>query len=264
MGGGHILSLKRWLGLDLGSSFIKAALIAEDSLEKYTILPVGGSYHKQTGRVLKHIEHETGISFRDMAGMGITGVGAEGVDLAVSRFSDVAAHAKGVHLIFPEVKTIIDIGGQFTRVIRTDSQGKVRDFLLSEKCATGSGRFLQIIARILRVGLEELGSLSLKATHPVEFSTACAVFAESEAISRIAEGANPADIVAGVHQAMAAKVEMLMRRIGWEPPVALVGGGGEDEGLIKAIEGKLAINVLVPPIPRITAAIGAANLVRLN
>ncbi|MCX7981346.1 MAG: acyl-CoA dehydratase activase [Syntrophales bacterium] len=250
--------MKRWLGLDLGASFVKAALLSDGRLIDGFILPVSGRYREVVAQILETIETS------DLAGMGITGVGVEGVDLSAPRFSEVAAHARGVNLFFPHVKTVIDIGGQFTRVVRVGPGGKVLDFIISEKCATGSGRFLQIMARILHVDIEELGRLSFEATQPVEFSTNCAVFAESEAISRLAEGAKPADIVAGVHHAMAAKVEMLMKRINWEPPVAVVGGGGQDKGLIRAVEKKLQIEVVVPPQPIITAALGAASLASLD
>lgn len=251
--------MKRWLGLDLGSSFVKAAFVVDGSMINFVTLPVSGSYREQAQKALEML-----CPSGDFDGLGITGVGADGVDLPGASFSEVAAHAKGVHVLFPQIRTVIDIGGQFTRVIRLGPEGRVKDFLISEKCATGSGRFLQIMARILRVGVDELGPLSLKARQPVEFSTGCAVFAESEAISRIAEGAKPEDIVAGVHKAMAAKVEMLIRRIGLESPVAVSGGGGEDQGLVKAIEKKLGVEVLVPPQPRLTAARGVACLASLN
>jgi predicted CoA-substrate-specific enzyme activase len=138
------------------------------------------------------------------------------------------------------------------------------DFLMSEKCATGSGRFLQIIARILQVDLEDIGPLSLKSENPVEFSTNCAVFAESETISRIAEGAHAEDILAGVHRAMASKVAMLVKRIKMVPDVVLTGGGGEDAGLVQAISDVLGVKILVPDIPRLTAAFGAACLAEVE
>jgi predicted CoA-substrate-specific enzyme activase len=157
---------------------------------------------------------------------------------------------------------IIDIGGQFTKDAKITPEGRIADFLMSEKCATGSGRFLQVISRILHVSLDDIGPLSLQSANPVEFSTNCAVFAESETISRIAEGANAADILAGVHRAMAAKVSMLVKRLKLEPDVVLTGGGGEDAGLAKAIGDALKIKIRVPDQPRLTAAYGAACLAR--
>jgi len=260
MGGGNLLPVNVWLGIDMGSSSIKGVLAANDELIAGVILPVVGNYRKQAERVMEMVVEEGQVSVEDVKGVGVTGVGSEGIEVKGPRFSEVAAHIRGVMAFYPHVRTVIDIGSQFTRAIVTDGGGKVRDFIVSEKCATGSGRFLQIMARILHIDVSEMGPLSLKALHPVEFSTGCAVFAESEAISRIAEGAKPEDIVAGVHRAMASKVEMLMRRVKWEPPVALVGGGGEDTGLLRAIEEVLKINILVPLQPRLMGAFGAACL----
>jgi predicted CoA-substrate-specific enzyme activase len=157
---------------------------------------------------------------------------------------------------------VIDIGGQFTRAVKLTPQGRVADFLMSEKCATGSARFLQVIARILRIKIEDIGPLSLKSQRPVEFSTNCAVFAESETISRIAEGARTEDILAGVHRAMAAKVAVLVERLGIEQDVVLTGGGSEDSGLVSAVGEALGVDVLVPEQPRLTAALGAAVLAK--
>jgi len=147
----------------------------------------------------------------------------------------------GCHYLFPSARTVINIGGQFTKVAKITPQGRVVDFLMSEKCVAGSGRFLQVIARILHVTLENIGPLSLQSREPVEFSTNCAVFAESETISRIAEGARAEDILAGVHRAMAIKVAMLVKGVKMEPDVVLMGGGGEDAGLVLAIGEALAL-----------------------
>ena len=204
--------------------------------------------------------HGAGISMEQLSGLVVTGLGAESAPFAARQISDISCQAKGCHCLFPTARTIIDIGGQFTKAAKITPQGRIADFLMSEKCATGSGRFLQVIARILHVSLDDIGPLSLQSENPVEFSTNCAVFAESETISRIAEGAKAADILAGVHRAMAAKVSMLVKRLKLEPDVVLTGGGGEDAGLVKAIGDALKIKILVPDQPRLTAAFGAACL----
>jgi hypothetical protein len=150
----------------------------------------------------------------------VTGLGNESPPFPARLISDISCQAMGCHRLFPQARTVIDIGVQFTKVVKITPQGKIADFLMSEKCATGSGRFLQVIARILQVRLEDIGPLSLQSQKPVEFSTNCAVFAESETISRIAEGTRAEDILAGVHRAMAAKVAMLVKRVKMEPDVA--------------------------------------------
>jgi predicted CoA-substrate-specific enzyme activase len=172
--------------------------------------------------------------------------------------SDVSCHGKGVHYFFPEVRTIIELGGQSSKVIRVDERGKAIDFVISEKCAAGSGRFLQLMSKVLRIGFEDIGPLSMESKKAVEFSTGCAVFAESEAISRISEGACKEDILAGVHQAIAMKIINLLERIGSEGEIAITGGGAKDVGLIMTLEEKIGTKLLIPQDPLLTAALGAA------
>jgi len=160
--------------------------------------------------------------------------------------------------MFPSVRTLIDIGAQFSKAIRLNDKGKVANFILNEKCAGGSGKFIQVIARILHMKIEDIGKFSIQSDNPVEFTTGCAVFAESEAVSRIAEGALPGDILAGVHKAMASKIVNLVVRLGLTGDCAITGGGAKDHGLVRAIKTELNTDVLVPEEPRITAAFGAA------
>jgi predicted CoA-substrate-specific enzyme activase len=210
------------------------------------------------------VTQQAGIRFENISGLVATGLGAESVPFEARQVSDVSCQAMGCYRQFPNARIIIDVGGQFTKIAKITPQGRVADFLMSEKCATGSGRFLQVIARILQVSLEDIGPLSLRSQNPVEFSTNCAVFAESETISRLAEGASPEDILAGVHRAMASKVSMLVKRMKMEQDVVLTGGGGEDEGLALAINAVLQTKVMVPVKPRLTAAFGAACLASID
>ena len=172
--------------------------------------------------------------------------------------NEVRCEAKALSHILVSIRTVIDIGGQFTRVFKVDSRGKATDFVVSEKCAAGSGMFLQVIARVLQVNLAEIGELSLKSKQRVDFSAGCAVFAQSEAICRIAEGSSKEDILAGIHRAMAAKTLNLVERVGIQPDCALIGGGAKDTGLVKSLEEVLGIFLFVPEEPQIIAALGAA------
>jgi (R)-2-hydroxyacyl-CoA dehydratese activating ATPase len=251
---------KYYAGLDAGSVSIKAALVCDNQLIASSLLPSGGNYKDGVRKALENALAQASISMEQLAGIIVTGLGAESAPFAARQVSDISCQAKGCSLIFPSARTIIDIGGQFTKAAKITDQGRVADFLMSEKCATGSGRFLQVIARILQVSLDDIGPLSQQSKNPVEFSTNCAVFAESETISRLAEGATPEDILAGVHLAMAAKVNMLVKRLKLTPDVVLTGGGGEDAGLVQAISAALKVKVLVPQSPRLTAAYGAACL----
>jgi (R)-2-hydroxyacyl-CoA dehydratese activating ATPase len=253
-------SIKTYAGVDIGSVSIKAALVTKGRLIAWDLEASGGSYKEAARKVLVHVLALAGLKMEDLSGIVVTGVGIDSAPFPARQVSDISCQVTGCRNLFPSARTVIDIGGQFTKVAAISMQGKIADFLISEKCATGSGRFLQVIARILRINLEDIGPLSLQSQHPVEFSTNCAVFAESETVSRIAEGARPEDILAGVHQAMAAKVAMLVKRIKLVPDVVLTGGGGEDAGLVKAISETMGIKILVPSLPRLSAAYGAACL----
>jgi len=252
--------MKYYAGVDIGSASIKAVLMRSHRIVASEIMASGGNYRDAARIVLDGVLSKGGIGEGDLSGIVVTGLGAESASFEARQVSDISCQAMGCRYLFPTVRTVIDIGGQFTKVAKISSEGRVADFLMSEKCATGSGRFLQVIARILHVNLEDIGGLSLKSRHPVEFSTNCAVFAESETVSRIAEGARAEDILAGVHRAMASKVAMLVKRVKMEPDVVLTGGGGEDAGLVLAISDALGVKLLVPEQPRLTAAFGAACL----
>jgi predicted CoA-substrate-specific enzyme activase len=139
-----------------------------------------------------------------------------------------------------------------------DGQGSVHNFLMSGKCAGGSGRILQVIAKVLQVKVEEIGEMSLKSKKKVEFNTGCAVFAESEAISRLSQEVTKEDLLAGIHRALAAQINSLAERLGVEQDVAMVGGGARDAGLVQAFKEITGLSILVPPRPHLTAALGAA------
>lgn len=252
--------IRYYAGLDMGSVSIKAAIVKNGRAVALVLIPSKGSYKEAAKKALKAALADAAIALEALSGVVVTGLGARSTPFDARQVSEIACHAKGCHVLFPTARTIIDIGGQFTRAAKITDKGRIADFLISEKCATGSGRFLQVISRILQVPIEQIGPTSLQSRNPVEFSTNCAVFAESETISRIAEGAKPADILAGVHRAMAAKVKMLAKRVTLTPEVVLAGGGGEDEGLVRAVESAIGRNLLVPQRPRLTAALGAAFL----
>jgi (R)-2-hydroxyacyl-CoA dehydratese activating ATPase len=246
------------LGVDIGSAFSKAVVCKDKAVRSYTIMPSGGNYKETAWKAAELALGKAALSFSDISYTIATGYGATTVDFADQSVTDISCHAAGVHQLFPRVRTLIDIGAQFSKAIRLNDAGKVINFLLNEKCAGGSGKFLHVIARILHMNIEEIGELSLKSHNPVEFTTGCAVFAESEAVSRIAEGALPSDILGGVHKAMASKIINLVVRLGIAQDCAITGGGAKDTGLVSTIETELGASIVVPREPRITAAFGAA------
>ncbi len=252
--------MKHVLGIDVGSSFAKAVVVRDGTLIAYATSPSGGSYSDSARRVSDEAIAKASISRSDISATIATGYGAGTIGFADRTVADISCHAAGVRHFFPSARTVIDIGSQFCRVIRLDSEGRPANFVQNEKCAGGSGKFLQVIARILHMKVEDIGDLSLQSTNPVQFTTGCAVFAESEAVSRIAEGASPADILAGVHKAMSAKIVNLTIRLGLVPDCAVTGGGAKDFGLVQTLEAELESKVLVPEEPWITGALGAAVL----
>ena len=248
------------LGIDIGSGYSKAVVCKDNILRSYAVLPSGGDYREAVKAVTDEALKRAGISSGDVSRKIATGYGAAMVDFSDQTTTDISCHAAGVHYLFPTVRTVIDIGAQFSKAIGVNDEGKVTNFVMNEKCAGGSGKFLQVAARILHIKVEEIGALSLTATKPVEFTTGCAVFAESEAVSRVAEGALAGDILAGIHKAMASKIVNLVVRLGLTPDCAVTGGGAKDIGLVRTIEAELGVAVKVPDEPQITAALGAALL----
>jgi (R)-2-hydroxyacyl-CoA dehydratese activating ATPase len=248
------------LGIDVGSSFSKAVVCENGRERSYAIAPSGGDYKGAVKSVVEDALKAAGLSMDHISRTVATGYGAAMADFADQTFTDISCHGAGIHHLFPSVKTVIDVGAQFSKAIGINEAGKVTNFVMNEKCAGGSGKFLHVIARILHITIDEIGPLSLTAVRPVEFTTGCAVFAESEAVSRIAEGYLAGDILAGVHKAMASKIVNLVTRLGLATDCAVTGGGAKDLGLVRAIETELGVKVMVPPEPRISAALGAALL----
>ncbi len=172
--------------IDVGSGYSKAVVCEDASIRSFAVM-LGGDY-KEIAKTVMTKAPQIQL-FQEVAYTVAAGYGASMVDFADHSLTDISCHTGVPRHFFPSVKTVIDVGAQFSRAIRLDNNGRIANFILNEKCAGGSGKFLQTIARILHMNVGEIGDLSLTATNPVEFTTACAVFAESEAVSRIAEGA---------------------------------------------------------------------------
>lgn len=252
------VSNKTAVGVDVGSTFSKAVVVSNNNIRGWSIIPSGGDYRVAANEVLKKALSKAGISSDSIAFVVATGYGAASVSNADEMVSDMTCQGRGISYLFPSARTVVDIGGQYSRVFRVDEEGRVVNFVFSEQCAAGSARLLQVIARVLQVDIEELGELSLKSNKKVDFTTSCAVFIESELISRIAEGFLKEDIAAGIHRALAAKIQVLVERVGLEPDCALVGGGAKNIGLVRSIEEGLEIKTLIPEEPQVVAALGAA------
>ncbi|MCK9363453.1 MAG: acyl-CoA dehydratase activase [Syntrophales bacterium] len=251
-------------GIDIGAGSSKAVIVANGKLLSRHIIPSGGNYKMAAEVVLDAALKKAELSRGDIACIVATGGGAVNVACADKTSSDILCQGRAVSRFHPSVRTIVDVGDLSSKVSRIDQSGKTVAFLLSGKCAGGSARILQVIARVLQVKIEEIGPLSLTSQNPVRFNTQCAVFAETEAVSRIAEGLAKEDLLAGIHLALAAQLYTLAERIGIEQDCALIGGGAKDMGLIKAIQEIAGHEFIVPLEPQIMAAYGAAIIAEEN
>jgi len=251
-----------FLGIDIGSASSKGILLGDQGpLGSFECLS-GGDFKLTAEKIRKELLSQTGISAGDISRTVATGYGSKLVSFAEEVKPDIICHAKGVSSLLPTVRTVIDVGDLYTKVLRMDGQGSMHNFLMSGKCAGGSGRILQVIAKVLQMKVEEIGELSLKSKKRVEFNTGCAVFAESEAISRLSQEVRKEDLLAGIHRALAAQINSLAERLGVEQDVAMVGGGARDGGLVHALKEIRGHDILVPQRPHMTAALGAAIIAK--
>jgi predicted CoA-substrate-specific enzyme activase len=247
-----------FMGIDIGSCTSKGAITEDGTISVYHILQSGINYRQTAQKLREELLAKANLEQEDIAGVATTGHVGSDVALSDSQVADIRCCARGINNIFPSARTVIDVQGQFTQIIKISENGQVINFAASEKCAAGSGSFLDIIANVLQIELDDVGPLSLKSENPVVFTTGCAVFGESEAISRVAEGASKEDILAGIHKALADKVASLVDRIGLEEKCVISGGGGLNVGLIRKIENNLGVSLMVPPQPQVINAFGAA------
>jgi len=247
-----------FMGIDIGSSASKGIITEDSRLAAYHLLPSGVNYRTVARKIREALLSTAGLSTGDITYTVATGHGADNVPFQNQTVTDIRCCARGIIHIFPSVRTIVDVQGQSSQVIKINEKGQVTNFAVSEKCAAGSGRFLEVIANVLQIELNDIGPLSQKSQNPVTFTTGCAVFGESEAVSRVAEGVAKEDILAGVHEALANKISALVGRVGLETECAISGGGALNLGLTRSVEKKLGIKLLVPPHPQIVTALGAA------
>ena len=245
-------------GLDIGSAQSKAVILKDHTLVSYSTQPTEGNFTTAAENVLKSALEKANLSYSDIDLIGALGLGATFISYPFTKISDISCHSRGTHFLFPSIRTLIEVGNQASKIIKVTEGGRVADCLVSDKCAAGSSRILQIVAKVLKVNLEDMGQLSQKASRPVKFTTGCAVFLETEAVSRVAEGMSKEDIIAGLHNTLAARISAMAQRMRLEKDFAITGGGAKDFGLVKLMEERIGERLLVPEEPLITGAIGAA------
>ncbi|MBN2077744.1 MAG: 2-hydroxyglutaryl-CoA dehydratase [Spirochaetes bacterium] len=246
------------LGIDIGSITTKAAVVDDGKLLGTTVGFTGYNIGKAWRHVTDELLGELGLEFSAMGKIVSTGYGRNGVDAAHKAITEITCHAAGAHFCAPHVRSIIDIGGQDSKSILLDDSGKVKDFAMNDKCAAGTGRFLEVMARALQVDLEEFGEISLQAEKPGRISSLCTVFAESEVISLISKGEGRENIIAGIHESIATRVAAMASRVGVREPVMMTGGVAKNIGVVRAMENKLGLKIEVSEFAQVMGAIGAA------
>ena len=251
-------------GCDVGSATGKAVVMKDGEIASYVIIPSTTKPEVTARTVMDEALEKAGLSsLEDLGYIVGTGYGRLKVPFANENVSEITCHARGAHWLCPTVRTVVDIGGQDCKVMSMDDEGKVIEFVMNDRCAAGTGRFFEAMARALDCGLEGLSSLSLQSQNPATITSQCSVFAESEVITLINEGVELVDIAAGLHNSIAGRLNSMVRRVGLVEDVALTGGCAKNEGLAKALEEKLGVSVKkLPQDPQIAGAIGAALIAR--
>ena len=246
------------LGIDIGSTASKCVMLADGKeIVAKSLISVGaGTSGPQ--RAIDEVLESAGKKREEMAFVLATGYGRNSLmNFADKQMSELSCHAKGAHFLFPEVHTVIDIGGQDVKVLQIED-GIMTNFAMNDKCAAGTGRFLDVMARVLEVDVKDLGRLGAMSTKYVGISSTCTVFAESEVISQLAMGTDKCDIINGIHKAIAGRVAGLAHRIGVRDQVVMTGGVAQNQGVVKALQDELGHEIHTSPLTQYNGALGAA------
>jgi predicted CoA-substrate-specific enzyme activase len=250
-------------GVDVGAATAKTVILSDNRMLGYAIIPTGYDVRLVAQQVTVEALKRSGVnkSIDELDCVVSTGYGRHSVDFADKAVTEIICHAKGAHLMIPGTRTIIDIGGQDSKAIELDDQGNVRDFVMNDKCAAGTGRFLDVMAQVLQVGsIDNMGPLSLESREPCSIGSTCTIFAESEVISLRVMGRSREDLIAGVHRSVASRVAVMARRLNIRPEIIFTGGVAKNVGVKKALEGEFGMVISVPEEPQIIGALGAALL----
>lgn len=246
------------LGIDIGSTSSKCVMLknGKDIVGEGVVNLGAGT--KGADQVIAEVTTKSGVKFEDIDVIVSTGYGRNSYEGAKKTMSELSCHAKGGTFIFGKVGTIIDIGGQDIKVLKLNQNGQLTNFLMNDKCAAGTGRFLEVMAGVLDVKLTELGDLDKESTEKTPISSTCTVFAESEVISCMAKKIPIPNIIRGIHASVATRVAGLAKRGGLSQPVAMTGGVTKNAGIVRALSEELECEISISPDSQMAGAIGAA------
>lgn len=248
------------MGIDIGSTSSKAVILEDGTRVAARKVIEAGIGSEGPDRVFADALSEAGITREEITRVMATGYGRMTFHGADDQASELSCHGKGIHYLIPEARVVIDIGGQDAKVMQINERGALLNFVMNDKCAAGTGRFLDVMAGILSVQTSELAELAAKAEEPLSISSVCTVFAESEVISHLAAGATRSDVAAGIHQSVAKRVAGLGNRIGFRGPIAMSGGVALNAGVVRALEHELGKQIVTHPDAQLAGAYGAAIL----
>lgn len=250
-------------GVDVGSANAKCVVVGSDgAVAGYAVAPSGVGLVAAAGQVLDDALANAGVSSDRVQSIFSTGYGREIVEGKDRAVTEITCHGRGAVALFPATRLVIDIGGQDSKAIAMGEQGTVSAFEMNDKCAAGTGRFLEVMARTLEVGLDRMGDVAMEAESAATVSSTCTVFAETEVVSLLAQGESPASIVAGLCNAVAQRVHGLAVRVGVRPELTMTGGVSKNVAVVHAMEKILGMKANVPEEPLIVGALGAALLAR--
>ena len=245
-------------GIDIGSLSTDAVILEDGRVVSYCVVPTLASSEHAASSAYKVAMQDAGLCECDISNVVATGYGRTSTPIANKAITEITCHAIGARFLFPQANSVIDIGGQDSKIIRLSPDGRVEDFSMNDKCAAGTGRFLEVMARSLDSELDALGKLSKLSTQDIRISSTCTVFAESEVVALVAKGASKADIVHGLHRSVAERIYGMVVRLRAVPPYVMTGGVAKNSGVVAAIEERLQSAILLPEEPQIVGALGAA------
>lgn len=250
-------------GIDIGSLSAKSVILKDQEIMGWSLIQTSPDSQKTASDVMEKVLEKAGITMGDIGYVVSTGYGRVNVPFAKRNITEISCHAKGTHMLFPHARTILDMGGQDCKAIRCNEKGRVTNFAMNDKCAAGTGRFLERVARTVGVTLDEMGVLSLKAVEePVSLRSYCAVFAESDIVDLLRQGKHRNDILAGATEAIAKKIVALLERVGIEETLSISGGVAKNIGVIRQLEERVGMKAHIAFDAQIVGALGAAIFAR--
>lgn len=251
--------MKYVMGIDFGSMASKVVILDENQdIVSSSVVMKGAVSETGVALAVEEALGKAGLNISDIARTVSTGYGRRKLEIIDRSITEITCHARGAIYLFPQCRTVIDIGGQDSKVILVDAEGFVQQFAMNDRCAAGTGQFLEVLSRAMELELNEIGELSLTSKNTVTVSSMCTVFAETEVISLLAEGKEKPDILAGVHTATAGRIAGMVTRVGIREPVAMTGGVSRNVGMVRALESVLRVKLMVSSHSQLAGALGAA------